>query len=195
MGRAGVVLANGSMSSSQNNEGTIRREMIERDAVECMVALPAQLFFNTQIPACLWFLSKDKGKRKGEILFIDARKLGRLENRVNRVFDEEDIQKIADTYHSWGKSEPPASAGGQNLEYEDIPGFCRSANLEEVRSHDYILTPGRYVGAEDVADDDEAFAEKMERLASELCVQFEKSSKLEQQIKHNLASTGFEIRA
>ncbi|HRI04942.1 MAG: class I SAM-dependent DNA methyltransferase [Pyrinomonadaceae bacterium] len=183
-GRAGVVLANGSMSSSQNSEGTIRREMIERDAVECMVALPAQLFFNTQIPACLWFLNKNKGNRNGEILFIDARKLGRLENRVNRVFGTVDIFQIAQTYHNWiGDSE---ANGG----YEDSLGFCRSASLDEVRSHDYILTPGRYVGAELLEDDDEAFAEKMERLTSQLVLQFEESSILESEIRGNLKSLG-----
>ncbi|MBX3297450.1 MAG: type I restriction-modification system subunit M [Acidobacteria bacterium] len=188
-GRAGVVLANGSMSSSQNSEGTIRREMIEQDAVECMVALPAQLFFNTQIPACLWFLNRNKGNRKGEILFIDARKLGRLENRVSRVFDDEDIQKIAETYHSW------AHDGETDNQYEDILGFCRSAGLDEVRSHDYVLTPGRYVGAADIEDDDEVFAEKMERLTKELALQFEESSKLEQEIGKNLSAIGFEVRA
>ena len=165
-GRAGVVLANGSMSSSQNNEGVIRREMIERDAIECMVALPSQLFFNTQIPACLWFVNKDKKQTgrdtSGEILFIDARKLGRLENRVNRLFDDADIEKIADTYHAWKQT---GETGG---EYQDVLGFCKAANLEEIRSHDYILTPGRYVGAEIVEDDDEAFAEKMARLTQEL---------------------------
>jgi len=190
-GRAGIVLANGSMSSAQNNEGTIRREMIEQDAIECMVALPAQLFFNTQIPACLWFLNKDKkahGRtRTGEILFIDARKLGRLENRVNRVFDDVDIQKIAETYHAWkqtGETEKP---------YEDVLGFCKSADLAEVASHDYILTPGRYVGAEAVEDDDEVFAEKMARLTRELAAQFKESAKLEAEIKQNLASVGFEV--
>jgi type I restriction enzyme M protein len=184
-GRAGIVLANGSMSSSQNNEGIIRREMIERDAVECMVALPAQLFFNTQIPACLWFLSKDKGNRKGEILFIDARKLGRLENRVNRVFDDSDIQKIADTYHAWKQT------GETEKEYEDVLGFCKSANLEEIRSHDYILTPGRYVGAETAEEDNEIFTEKMARLTKELATQFEENGKLESEIKKSLASVGF----
>ncbi len=188
-----MVLANGSMSSSQNSEGTIRREMIEQDAVECMVALPAQLFFNTQIPACLWFLNKNKGNRKGEILFMDARKLGRLENRVNRVFDDKDIQKIAATYHSWAISEAPALAGGQQIEYQDIPGFCKSAKLEEVRSHDYILTPGRYVGSELGEDDDEAFVETMARLTEELGLQFKDSSRLEQQIVQNLAGIGFDL--
>ena len=179
------------MSSSQNNEGTIRREMIEQDVIECMVALPSQLFFNTQIPACLWFLNKDKkanGRdRSGEILFIDARKLGRLENRVNRLFADADIHKIADTYHAWKQT------GESQQTYEDILGFCKSANLEEVRSHDYILTPGRYVGAEAVEEDDEAFAEKMSRLTKELAAQFEESSELEREIKRNLASIGFAV--
>jgi len=190
-GRAGVVLANGSMSSSQNNEGAIRRKMIEQDVVECMVALPAQLFFNTQIPACLWFLHKDKKQNgrdtSGEILFIDARKIGRLENRVNRVFDKEDIQKIAETYHAWKQT------GETETEYEDVLGFCKSANLEEIRSHDYILTPGRYVGAETAEDDDEVFTEKMARLTKELAAQFEESAKLEKEIKQNLASVGIEL--
>ena len=190
-GRAGVVLANGSMSSSQNNEGTIRREMIEQDAIECMIALPPQLFFNTQIPACLWFLNKDKkanGRtRTGEILFIDARKLGRLENRVNRVFDDTDISKIAETYHAWKQT------GETEKVYEDLLGFCKSADLAEVASHDYILTPGRYVGAEAVEDDDEVFTEKMARLTKELAAQFGESAKLETEIKSNLASIGFEI--
>ena len=188
-GRAGVVLANGSMSSSQNSEGTIRKEIIEQDAVECMVALPAQLFFNTQIPACLWFLNKNKGNRKGEILFIDARKLGRLENRVNRVFDDEDIQKIAATYHSWKQDEDTPV----QVSYEDVLGFCKSARLDEVRSHDYILTPGRYVGAADIEDDDEEFAERMAKLTAELGEQFKESSKLENQIRHNLQSVGFVV--
>ena len=192
-GRAGVVLANGSMSSSQNSEGAIRKEMIERDAVECMVALPAQLFFNTQIPACLWFLNKNKGNRKGEILFIDARKLGRLENRVNRVFDDEDIQKIAGTYHSWKQDEDaPVGTGSSSdrVPYEDIPGFCKSAGLDEIRSHEYILTPGRYVGSEIAEDDDEEFAEKMAKLTAELEAQFAESSKIEAEIKKNLRRIG-----
>lgn len=190
-GRAGVVLANGSMSSTQNNEGAIRREMIERDVVECMVALPAQLFFNTQIPACLWFLNKDKKQNgrdtRGEILFIDARKLGRLENRVNRIFDDADIKKIAETYHAWKQT------GETEKEYEDVLGFCKSAILAEVRSHDYILTPGRYVGAETAEDDDEVFTERMARLTKELSAQFEESANLEKEIKQNLASVGFQF--
>lgn len=193
-GRAGVVLANGSMSSSQNSEGMIRKEMVERDAVECMVALPAQLFFNTQIPACLWFLSKNKGNRKGEILFIDARKLGRLENRVNRVFDDEDIQKVATTYHSWkqDKDAPVSSASDRDrVPYDDVPGFCKSAGLDEVRSHDYVLTPGRYVGAAETEDDDEEFAKKMTRLTAVLHSQFAESGRLEQAIRTNLRAIGY----
>ncbi|MFN2393837.1 MAG: N-6 DNA methylase, partial [Pyrinomonadaceae bacterium] len=176
----------------QNNEGAIRREMIEQDAIECMVALPSQLFFNTQIPACLWFLNKDKKANgrdcTGEILFIDARKLGRLENRVNRVFDDSDIQKIADTYHAWKQT------GETEKQYEDVLGFCKSAKLEEVRSHDYILTPGRYVGAEAVEDDDDVFTEKMSRLTIELAAQFAESAKLEREIKQNLASIGLSVK-
>lgn len=199
-GRAGIVLANGSMSSSQNNEGAIRRQMIEADMVECMIALPAQLFFNTQIPACLWFLNKDKKAKfltdgraeqgrdtSGEILFIDARKLGRLENRVNRLFDAADIERIAEAYHAWKQT------GETDKIYADVLGFCKSANIEEVRSHDCILTPGRYVGAEAVEDNDEVFAEKMARLTGELSTQFEESARLETEIRRNLTSVGFQI--
>ncbi len=195
-GRAGVVLSNGSMSSSQNSEGTIRKEMIEQDAVECMVALPAQLFFNTQIPACLWFLDKNKGRRKGEILFIDARKLGRLENRVNRVFDDEDIQKIATTYHSWKQDEDASvstASESDRLAYEDVPGFCKSVGLDEVRSHDYVLTPGRYVGAAEIEDDDEGFEEKMARLTSDLSAQFVENRHLEEKIRSHLGTIGYGI--
>ncbi|MGH9764888.1 MAG: N-6 DNA methylase, partial [Blastocatellia bacterium] len=191
-GRAGVVLANGSMSSSQNNEGVIRKAMIEGDVVDCMVALPPQLFFNTQIPACIWFLARNRktgGRdRSGEVLFIDARKLGRLESRVFRVFDDEQVARIASTYHAWSQD------GETNDKYADIPGFCRSAKLEEIKQHDYVLTPGRYVGAEDTEDDDEAFAEKMERLTAELASQFAESSRLESEIRKHFARLGFEVR-
>lgn len=189
-GRAGVVLANGSMSSSQNNEGAIRRAMIEADVIDCMVALPPQLFFNTTIPACLWFLAKDKrvgGRdRRGETLFIDARKLGRLETRVNRVFDNEDIARIANAYHAWRQD------GETNEAYMDVPGFCRAVRLEEIQRHDHVLTPGRYVGAEDGDDDDEAFVEKMARLVSELNSQFAKSAELEREIGNRLRTLGFQ---
>ena len=146
-GRAGIVLANGSMSSSQSGEGEIRRAMVEADVVECMVALPGQLFFNTQIPACLWFLAKSKTRRPGEVLFIDARKLGTMVSRVQCELDEAAIAKIADTFHAWKKG-----AG-----YENTPGFCKATTLEEIRKHEYVLTPGRYVGAAAQEEDSEPF--------------------------------------
>ena len=192
-GRAGVVLANGSMSSNSGGEGEIRRRMIEGDVVECMVALPPQLFFNTQIPACLWFLTRDKSAsngrtdRSGQTLFIDARNLGRLETRVFRVLDDADIRRIADTFHAWrGDGETEAT-------YEDIPGFCKSASLEDIREHGFILTPGRYVGAQAVEDDEEAFEEKMSALTSQLSEQFAQSDLLEAEIKRNLAGLGYDI--
>jgi type I restriction enzyme M protein len=187
------VLANGSMSSNQSGEGEIRRRMVEGDVVECMVALPPQLFFNTQIPACLWFLSRDKsgagGKtdRSGQVLFIDARQMGRLETRVFRVLDEAQVMQIANTYHAW------RGDGETEAVYEDVPGFCKSALLDEIKEHDYILTPGRYVGAAVVEDDEEAYAEKMSALAGELREQFVQSEALEAEIKKNLAGLGYEI--
>ena len=190
-GQAGVVLANGSMSSNQSNEGNIRQKMMEADVVECMVALPAQLFLNTQIPACLWFLTKDKtahGRdRRGEVLFIDTRKLGQLETRVFRVFSDHDIQKIAGTVHRWRQD------GEVNGIYEDVPGFCRSAKIDEIREHGFVLTPGRYVGAEEVEDDAEAFAEKMERLTAQLAEQMAKSAELDAVIREKLGAFGYDI--
>ena len=205
-GMAGVVLANGSMSSNQNNEGAIRKAMVEGDVVEVMIALPPQLFFNTQIPACLWFLTKDKsgvlpspsgrgaggeGKRardrRGEFLFIDARKLGRMESRVNRVFDDEDIQKIGTTVHAWRQD------GEISETYTDIPGFCRSVKLAEVAEHGYVLTPGRYVGAEEIEDDDEAFADKMELLTARLAEQMEKGQELDALIREKLGRLGYAV--
>lgn len=192
-GRAGVVLANGSMSSNTSGEGEIRRRMLEGDAIECMVALPPQLFFNTQIPACLWFLSRDKssagGKtdRRGQVLFIDARQIGRLETRVFRVFDAEEVQTIAQTYHAW------RGDGETGTPYEDVPGFCKSATLDEIKEHGYILTPGRYVGAAAVEEDEEAYAEKMSALVGELRGQFAQSDALESEIQQNLARLGYEI--
>jgi type I restriction enzyme M protein len=159
-GRAGIVLANGSMSSSQNNEGVIRAAMVDADVVEVMVALPGQLFFNTPIPACLWFLAKRK-KRNGEVLFIDARKLGHMITRVQRELRDEDIVRIAETVAAWRGE---VHEGAAITEYADVPGFCRSVPLAEIAQHGHVLTPGRYVGAEAVEDDDEVFAEKMERL-------------------------------
>lgn len=190
-GSAGVVLANGSMSSNQNNEGTIRRAMVEGDAVEVMVALPPNLFFNTAIPACLWFLSKDKTKngrnRKGEVLFIDARKLGRMESRVLRVFEEADIQQITTTVHAWRQD------GETKEAYADVPGFCRSVKLAEIHEHGFVLTPGRYVGAEEVEDDDQAFTEKMDRLTSLLSEQMEKGQELDAIIRERLGRLGYGV--
>ncbi len=192
-GTAGVVLANGSMSSQQSGEGEIRKALIEQDRVDCMVALPGQLFYSTQIPACLWFLARDKSAnghrdRKGEILFIDARKLGRMVDRTRREFSEEDIQLIADTYHRWrGKPETVAAAGLEP--YADERGFCRSASLEEVREHGHVLTPGRYVGAADVEDDGVGFEERFGKLRATLAEQFEEGRKLEESINLVLRST------
>ncbi|MCA3159337.1 MAG: SAM-dependent DNA methyltransferase [Burkholderiales bacterium] len=193
-GTAGVVLANGSMSSNTSGEGEIRQAMIEADVVDCMVALPGQLFYSTQIPACLWFLARNKnpgnGKagglrdRRGQVLFIDARKLGVLVDRTRRELTNEEVKKIADTYHAWrGEQE----AGN----YVDVPGFCKSATLEEIRKHGHVLTPGRYVGAEEQADDGEPFTEKMTRLASQWRAQREQAAQLDAAIEANLNHLGF----
>ena len=181
------MLANGTMSSSQNSEGDIRRSMVEADKVELMIALPGQLFFNTQIPACLWFLVKQKNRRKGEVLFIDARKLGTMKSRVQIEFLDADIQRIADTVHSW------RSDGETGTDYTDIPGFCRSVTLDEIASHVHVLTPGRYVGAEAVEDDDEAFAEKMLKLTETLGEQMAKGAELDQLIRQKLGGLGYEF--
>jgi type I restriction enzyme M protein len=190
-GTAGVVLANGSMSSNTNNEGANRKAMVDADVVEIMVALPPQLFFNTQIPACLWFLTKDKSKngrnRKGEFLFIDARKLGRMETRVNRAFDDSDIEKIAQAVHAWRHD------GETNTTYADEPGFCASVKLSTIAEHGYVLTPGRYVGAEDVEDDDEVFADKMAMLTSKLSEQMKKSDELDTLITQKLGMLGYKL--
>tara|TARA_R110002020_G_scaffold50791_3_gene143680 strand:- start:4214 stop:5803 length:1590 start_codon:yes stop_codon:yes gene_type:complete len=183
-GTAGVVLANGSMSSQQSGEGEIRRKMIEEDAVDCMVALPGQLFYSTQIPACLWFLAKDKSAnghrdRKGEILFIDARKLGVMVDRTRREFAPEDIAKIARTYHSWRNKD-----GG----YEDVPGFCISASKEYVAAQGYVLNPGRFVGAEDVEDDGVPFEERIGELHETLRGQFQEAKHLEFLIEASFGS-------
>jgi type I restriction enzyme M protein len=193
-GSLGLLLANGSMSSNTNNEGSIRKSLIENDLVECMVALPGQLFTNTQIPACIWFLTKNKGPRtsaagrklrdrKGEVLFIDARNLGYMKDRVLRDFTQDDLDKVTNTYHNWQ----------QGTDYENIPGFCFSAELKELEKHDYVLTPGRYVGAADIEDDGEPFAEKMQRLTAQLKEQFEEGARLETAIKKNLMGLGFDV--
>ena len=188
-GITGFVLANGSMSSGQSGEGQIRKKLIEADQVDCMVALPGQLFYSTQIPACLWFLARNRrnGKlrdRRGEVLFIDTRKLGRMVDRTHRELTNEDIARITDTYHAW-RGEEDAD------DYADVPGFCKSATLEEVRKHGHVLTPGRYVGAEAQEDDGEPFADKMKRLVAELRQQQTEAAKLDAAIKANLKSLGF----
>lgn len=197
-GSMALLLANGSMSSTTSGEGDIRKRLIEADLVECMVALPGQLFTNTQIPACIWFLTKDKSNglirdrkkrnRTGEFLFIDARELGYMRDRVLRDFTVEDIAKIADTYHAWQSSPEDAATA-----YEDVPGYCYSATLEEISKHDFVLTPGRYVGAPEQEDDGIPFAEKMADLTATLKEQLAQSAELEAQIKHNLAGLGYEL--
>jgi type I restriction enzyme M protein len=185
-GRAGIVLANGSMSSSQNSEGDIRRAMVEADKVEVMVALPGQLFFNTQIPACLWFLVKEKRVRQGEVLFIDARKLGTMISRVQTELTDEVIARIAATVAAWRGE---ADAG----EYQDTAGYCRSVKLTEIAEHGHVLTPGRYVGAEEVEDDDEAFVDKMQMLTEKLGEQMAKGAELDQLIRQKLGGLGYEF--
>jgi len=190
-GRAGIVLANGSMSSSQNTEGDIRRAMVNADVVEVMVALPGQLFFNTQIPACLWFLSKQKVARPGEVLFIDARKLGTNISRIQIELLDSEIERIGQTVANWRGE--PLDVGGEVAEYIDIPGFCRSVTLAEIAEHGHVLTPGRYVGAEAVEDDDEAFADKMQNLTALLGEQLAKGAELDQLIRQKLGGLGYEF--
>lgn len=192
-GTAGVVLANGSMSSTQSGEGGIRRAMIEGtgtepEVIDCMVALPGQLFYSTQIPACLWFLARDKSNgiardkqlrdRRGEILFLDARKLGHMVDRTRREFADADIARISDTYHAWREGKG----------YKDVPGFCKSASKEEIASNGYVLTPGRYVGVEAAEEDDTPFVERFAALQAELEAQFTESANLQERIRSNLAS-------
>lgn len=181
-GTAGFVLANGSLSTKSGGEGEIRRNLVEADLVDCIVAMPDKLFFNTGIPVSLWFVSRDRHgnghrARQGEVLFIDARQLGRMENRRLRVFDDEDIAKIADTYHAWRNHE-----GG----YEDVPGFVKAARLDEIKQHDFVLTPGRYVGAEEAEADDEPIADKIARLTEELYAEFDRGHELEVEVRTRL---------
>jgi len=192
-GTAGFVLANGSMSSNTSGEGEIRKALIEADMVDCMVALPGQLFFSTQIPVCLWFLTRNKGEvkskkgdgrdRRGETLFIDARKMGVLMDRVHRDLQEDDIAKIADIYHAWKSGK----------KYEDVAGFCKSSTLKEIQEQGFVLTPGRYVGAAEVEEDDMPFDEKMKTLTATLADQFSESDKLEKSIRDNLKRIGYEF--
>jgi type I restriction enzyme M protein len=190
-GTAGVVLANGSMSSGQSGEGEIRRAMVDSDVVDCMVALPGQLFYSTQIPACLWFLARNKGNhrfrdRRGEVLFIDARKLGHLVDRTRREFSDDDIEKIATTYHAW-RGEPEAG------EYVNIPGFCKSATVEEIKGHNYVLTPGRYVGAAALDEDDVPFEERFAALKETLAEQFAMTEELSAIIQAKLEEIGINV--
>jgi type I restriction enzyme M protein len=189
-GLAGFVLANGSMSSNQSGEGEIRKNIIEADLVDCMVALPGQLFYSTQIPVCLWFVARDKKNgrfrdRRGQSLFIDARKLGTLIDRVHRELTDADIRKIADTYHAWRGDKD------SKTKYQDEAGFCKSATLDDIRRHGHILTPGRYVGAAEVEDDGEPFEEKMARLTAEFREQTKQSAKLDKLIWANLEDLGY----
>jgi len=224
-GIAGFVLANGSMSSNQSGEGDIRKEIVEADLVDCMIALPGQLFYGTQIPACLWFIVRDKSgrpspgamrhplpkgegmqygdsslpstsgrgdggegrfrDRRGETLFIDARQMGSMVDRTHRELTDEDIAKIAGTYHSW--------RGETDETYEDMAGYCKAATLDDIREHGHVLTPGRYVGAPEAEEDDEPFEEKMARLAAELSEQFGESKHLEDEIRKSLKGLGFDV--
>jgi len=186
-GHAGFVMANGSMSSNSSGEGEIRERIVRADLVDCMVAMPGQLFYTTQIPVCLWFLARNKkaGKvgdrvlrnRQGETLFIDARKMGEMKGRVLRELTPADIQKISDTYHAWR---------GEGGEYADVPGFCMSAKIADIEKHGFVLTPGRFVGAEEVEADGEEFLDKMQRLGADLAAQFAESDRLQARIKGNL---------
>ncbi len=207
-GVAGFVMANGSMSSNSSGEGDIRKNIIEADLVDCMVAMPGQLFYSTQIPVCLWFVARDKKNgslrdRRSQVLFIDARKLGAMVDRVHRELTDDDIRRIADTYHAWrgGSPDVPTIEGamgksawrgdkGSKKKYDDVPGFCKSVSLDELRRHGHVLTPGRYVGAEQAQDDGEPFDKKMGRLTAQLKEQFAESAKLESAIRENLKKVG-----
>ena len=220
-GIAGFVLANGSMSSNQSGEGEIRKAIIEADLVDCMIALPGQLFYGTQIPACLWFIARDKSgqpttghrqpspsgrgaggegrfrDRRGETLFIDARQMGTMVDRTHRELTDEDISEIAGTYHAW-RGESPLQLGegqgqGEGDVYQDVLGYCKGVTLEDIREHGHVLTPGRYVGAPEAEEDDEPFEEKMARLTAELSEQFAESRHLEDEIRKNLKGMGFDV--
>jgi len=182
-GIAGFVMANGSMSTSTKAEVEIRKNIIEAGLVDCIITMPPNLFYNVTIPVCLWFVTKNKENRKDSILFIDARKMGTMTDRKHRELSDEEIKQIFDTYHHWQS----------NKDYSDVQGFCKSADLDEVRGHEYILTPGRYVGIEELEDDGEPFDDKMTRLTSELAEMFIKSHELEDEIKLRLGDIGYEF--
>ncbi|WP_345843691.1 class I SAM-dependent DNA methyltransferase [Shewanella algae] len=199
-GSAGFVLANGSMSTSTSGEGVIRQQIIEDDLVECMIALPGQLFYTTQIPVCLWFLTKDKSaneekgyrKRSGETLFIDARNMGSMISRKQKELTLDDIAHIAATFHAW-RGQKVLDAEGKEVVYQDIAGFCKSASFDDIKANDFVLTPGRYVGAADIEDDGIPFETKMQELTAKLAEQFSESATLEAQIKANLKGLGYEF--
>ncbi|WP_169392004.1 MULTISPECIES: class I SAM-dependent DNA methyltransferase [Psychrobacter] len=198
-GSAGFVMANGSMSTTTSGEGDIREQIIKNDLVDCMIALPGQLFYTTQIPVCLWFISRDKKAqsqdsktrgmrdRRGETLFIDARNMGSMISRTHKAFSDEDIATIADTYHSWRGE---AAAGGYEA-YEDVAGYCKSATLADIAANDYVLTPGRYVGAAAIEDDGIAFETKMAELTQTLYAQMQESARLDAVIRENLEGLGY----
>ena len=198
-GTAGFVLANGSMSTTTSGEGEIRQQIIENDLVDCMIALPGQLFYTTQIPVCLWFISKDKQaksansqarglrNRQGETLFIDARNMGSMISRTTKELSKDDIDVISNTYHAWRGEQ---DAGGYEA-YADKAGYCKSATFDEIKANDYVLTPGRYVGAVEIEDDGILFETKMLELSQILYVQMQKSEKLDATIRKNLEVLGY----
>ena len=200
-GTAGFVLSNGSMSSNQSGEGEIRKNLVEADLVDCIVALPGQLFRSTQIPACLWFLARDRRNRSGRTLFIDARDMGSMIDRTRRDLTVDDIGRIASTYHAWRdhvrhsrESGNPEGKGSADESYEDIPGFCKSATLEEIQKHGHVLTPDRYVGVAPQEDDGEPFEDKMARLVTEWSEQQAEARRLDAEIEANLERLGFSER-
>jgi type I restriction enzyme M protein len=191
-GIAGFVLANGSMSSNTSNEGEIRKNIVEADLVDCIVALPSQLFYNTPIPACLWFIARDKlnskfRDRRGEVLFVDARKMGKMVDRIHRELAAEDIKKISDIYHTWRGE----LVDGQKIDYDDAAGFCKAVKIDAIRRQGHTLVPGRYVGAEEKEEDEEAFEEKMEQLVLELAGQIKQSRELDETIRRNIGELGY----
>ncbi len=195
-GTAGIVLANGSMTTNAGSEGDIRKAMIQEGLVDCMVALPTQLFYNTQIPACLWFLARDRKNhkfrdRRNEVLFIDARKLGSMTSRKNKILTDKDISRISNTYHAW-RNRPEAKAGNKNR-YQDVVGFCKAATLKEIEGNNFVVTPGRYVGTEVAEDDGRDFEEKISLLTDDLRRQFEQSALIQKRISKNLKRIGINL--
>ena len=178
-----TVLSNGSLSSNTSGEGEIRKNLVESDLVECIVALPKQLFYNTGIPACIWFLRREKNSHSKEVLFVDASEMGYMKDRVHRDLADKDIEKIVQTYHNWRK--------GEN--YENIKGYCKSATIEEIEKHDFVLTPGRYVGIPDEEDDGVPFEDKMAKLTATLKEQMDKEAELNQEIRTQLSKIGFSL--